>query len=146
MVSSAACAAFALPAKVARRSYILLPVIPASFVVLPHQLKGLAQFLGRLLSMCCVHRCKLIHMPLLGQGRLICPSHFQENRIEFTRILKENNWQLVNLKKDNKVAILVSTDSANALSYVPVSDKVNYITVLQQMYNSLYDLSVEPTP
>jgi len=75
--------------------------------------------------MCCVHRCKLIHMPLLGQGRLICPSHFQENRIEFTRILKENNWQLVNLKKDNKVAILVSTDSANALSYMPVSDKVN---------------------
>jgi beta-galactosidase len=52
--------------------------------------------------------------------------------------------QLVDLKKDNKVAILVSTDSANALSYMPVSDRVNYMTVLHQMYNALYDLNIEP--
>jgi beta-galactosidase len=58
--------------------------------------------------------------------------------------LKKIGPQLVNLKKNNKVAILVSTDSANALSYMPVSDKVNYMTVLQQMYNALYDLNVEP--
>ena len=52
--------------------------------------------------------------------------------------------QLVDLKKDNKLAILVSTDSANALSYMPVSDRVDYMTVLRQMYNALYDLNVEP--
>ena len=40
----------------------------------------------------------------------------------------------MDLKKDDKVAILLSTDSANALSYMPVSDKVNYMTVLRQMY------------
>jgi beta-galactosidase len=52
--------------------------------------------------------------------------------------------QLVDLKKNNRVAILVSSDSANALSYMPVSDHVHYTTVLQQMYNALYELNVEP--
>jgi beta-galactosidase len=58
--------------------------------------------------------------------------------------LKRIGPNLVDLKKDNEVAILVSTDSANALSYMPVSDKVNYMTVLGQMYGALYDLNVEP--
>jgi beta-galactosidase len=58
--------------------------------------------------------------------------------------LKRLGPQLVDLKKDNKVAILFSADSANALSYMPVSDKVNYLTVLRQMYDTLYDLNVEP--
>jgi beta-galactosidase len=58
--------------------------------------------------------------------------------------LKKLGPQLVNLKKDNKVAILFSADSANALSYMPVSDSVDYRTVLRQMYNALYDLNVEP--
>ncbi len=58
--------------------------------------------------------------------------------------LKRLGPQLANLKKDNQVAILFSADSANALSYMPVSDKVNYGTVLHQMYNALYDLNVEP--
>src|SRR5438132_6709613 len=57
--------------------------------------------------------------------------------------LKKLGPQLVDLKKDNKVAILFSADSANALSYMPVSDHVNYITVLKQMYDALYDLNVE---
>jgi beta-galactosidase len=58
--------------------------------------------------------------------------------------LKKIGPQLVDLKKDNKVAILFSTDSANALSYMPVGDHVNYMTVLRQMYDVLYDLNVEP--
>jgi beta-galactosidase len=65
---------------------------------------------------------------------------------EVTRVaseLKRLGPELVDLKKDNKVAILVSVDSANALSYMPVSDKVNYTTVLEQMYEALYDLNVE---
>src|SRR5262249_35264576 len=44
--------------------------------------------------------------------------------------LKKVGPELVNLRKDNRVAILVSTDSANALSYMPVSDRVGYGTVL----------------
>ena len=58
--------------------------------------------------------------------------------------LKKFGPRLVNLKKDNHVAILLSTDSANALSYMPVSDTVNYMTVLQQMYDALYALNLEP--
>ena len=57
--------------------------------------------------------------------------------------LKKIGPQLVNLKKENQVAILVSTDSANAMSYMPVSDHVNYGSILKQMYDSLYDLNVE---
>ncbi len=58
--------------------------------------------------------------------------------------LKKLGPQLVDLKKENKVAILFSADSANALSYMPVSDHVNYMAVLKQMYDALYDLNVEP--
>ena len=58
--------------------------------------------------------------------------------------LEKLGAQLVDLKKDDKVAILFSADSANALSYMPVSDHVNYMTVLKQMYDALYDLNIEP--
>jgi beta-galactosidase len=58
--------------------------------------------------------------------------------------LKRLGPQLVDLKADNNVAILVSTDSANAISYMPFSDNVNYMTVLRQMYDALYDLNIEP--
>ena len=58
--------------------------------------------------------------------------------------LKKIGPQIVNLRKQNQVAILFSTDSANALSYMPVSDKVSYQTVLSQMWNGLYALNVEP--
>jgi beta-galactosidase len=58
--------------------------------------------------------------------------------------LKKLGSQLVDLIKENNVAILVSIDSANALSYMPVSDHVGYTTVLKQIYDALYDLNVEP--
>jgi len=58
--------------------------------------------------------------------------------------LKKLGPQLVDLKKENKVAILFSADSANAISYMPFSDHVSYMTVLRQMYDALYDLNAEP--
>ena len=58
--------------------------------------------------------------------------------------LKRLGPQLANLTKNNKVGILFSADSANAIDYMPFSDRVNYMTVLRQMYNALYDLNVEP--
>jgi len=58
--------------------------------------------------------------------------------------LKKLGPELVDLKKDNKVAILFSADSAQAMDYMPVGDHVNYMTVLRQMYGALYDLNVEP--
>jgi beta-galactosidase len=73
----------------------------------------------------------------------------QPNRAyeEVTRIageLKKLGPQLVNLKKTNQAAILLSTDSANAIGYMPFSDSVSYVTILRQMYNALYDLNIEP--
>ncbi len=73
----------------------------------------------------------------------------EPNRLydEVSRIageLKNLGPQLVNLQKGNQVAILVSVDSANALSYMPFNDHVNYMTVLRQMYDALYELNVEP--
>src|SRR5207302_4272234 len=58
--------------------------------------------------------------------------------------LKRIGPDLVDLKKDNNVAILVSVYSANALSYMPVSDSVDYMLVLRQMYGAFYDLNIEP--
>lgn len=52
--------------------------------------------------------------------------------------------RLANLQKNNRVAILVSVDSANALTYMPFNDGVSYMTVLRQMYDALYDLNIEP--
>jgi beta-galactosidase len=73
----------------------------------------------------------------------------QPNRTfgEVSRIggeLKSLGPQLVNLKKSNQVAILYSIDSYHALSFMPVGDDVDYMTVLNQMYRALYRLNVEP--
>ena len=58
--------------------------------------------------------------------------------------LKRIGPQLVDLKQDNKVGILFSSDSANAISYMPFSDTVTYSAISRQMYDALYDLNVEP--
>jgi beta-galactosidase len=58
--------------------------------------------------------------------------------------LKKIGPQLVDLKKENSVAILFSADSANAISYMPFSDRASYMSVLRQMYRALYRLNVEP--
>ena len=39
---------------------------------------------------------------------------------------------------------LFSADSANAISYMPYSDRSNYNSVMNQMYGALYELNVEP--
>jgi len=57
--------------------------------------------------------------------------------------LKKLGSQLVDLKKDNKVAILVSVDSANAWRYMPCRDHADYMTILPPMYGALYERNVE---
>jgi beta-galactosidase len=73
----------------------------------------------------------------------------EPNRVygEVSRVageLKRIGPQLVSATRNNKVAILFSADSANAIGYMPFSDRVSYMTVLRQMYDALYDLNVEP--
>jgi beta-galactosidase len=56
--------------------------------------------------------------------------------------LKELGPRLVNLKKKNDVAVLYSGDSYHGIQYMPFDDRVNYMTVLQQMYGALYRLNI----
>jgi len=55
---------------------------------------------------------------------------------------KDAGSHLVNLKKNNKVAILYSIDAFNALNLRPFSKKINYADIILQMYNSLYRQNV----
>lgn len=55
--------------------------------------------------------------------------------------LREIGPRLVNLKKRNQVAILYSIDSFHGIQYMPFDDRVNYQTVLYQMYGALYRLN-----
>ncbi len=57
--------------------------------------------------------------------------------------LKRVGPMLSGLKKDNRIAILYSSDSYHALQFMPVSDRVNMMTVLNQMHGALYDLNAE---
>jgi beta-galactosidase len=58
--------------------------------------------------------------------------------------LKRIGPKLANLKKSNRVAILLDLDSYHAIQFMPFNDRVNYMTVLGQMYGALYSLNVEP--
>lgn len=58
--------------------------------------------------------------------------------------LKNIGPRLVNLHSDSSVAILFSADSANAIRSMPFSDRVDYMTVMRQMYDALYTLNMAP--
>jgi beta-galactosidase len=57
--------------------------------------------------------------------------------------LKTVGPELVNLRKRNRVAILYSLDSRHGLEFMPFDDRVDYMTVLDQLYRTLYNLHVE---
>ncbi|HTR67072.1 MAG TPA: beta-galactosidase [Terriglobales bacterium] len=48
---------------------------------------------------------------------------------------------IVDLKRQNKVAILYSNDSRYGIEFMKFSDKENYGTLLRQMYGALYQLN-----
>src|SRR5208337_2367553 len=50
--------------------------------------------------------------------------------------------EIVDLKPTSKVAILYSSDSDYGIEFMKFSDKVNYRTILQQMYETLYRQNV----
>ena len=65
---------------------------------------------------------------------------------EVTRIggeLRKVGPVLANLKKKNRVAILYSLDSLHALSAMPFDAKTGYMTLLDQLYRTLYGLNIE---
>jgi beta-galactosidase len=63
---------------------------------------------------------------------------------EVTRIgqeLRKIGPRLANLRKKSDVAVLYSVDSHHGIEFMPFDDKVNYLTVLHQMYGALYRLN-----
>jgi beta-galactosidase len=57
--------------------------------------------------------------------------------------LKKTGPQLANFRKKNQVAILWSLDSLQALNFMPFDNQVNYTTIADQFYKTLYKLNVE---
>jgi beta-galactosidase len=71
----------------------------------------------------------------------------EPNRVyeEMSRVgaeLKRIGPQLANLKRMSKVALLFSPDSYQGLRFMPFSDTVDYMTVLNQAARALYRLNV----
>jgi beta-galactosidase len=67
----------------------------------------------------------------------------EPNRIyrEAARIAQEFKMlgpRLVNFRQKNDVAILASVDSYHGIQFMPFDDRVNYMTILNQMYGALY--------
>lgn len=77
-------------------------------------------------------------------GHDLEPNRIYKEATQIAGELKRLGPRLANATKDNKVGILFSADSANAIGYMPFSDRVSYMSVLRQMYDVLYDLNVEP--
>lgn len=50
--------------------------------------------------------------------------------------------RLVNFRQKNEVAILASVDSYHGIQFMPFDDRVNYMTILNQMYGALYRLKL----
>ncbi len=46
--------------------------------------------------------------------------------------------RIVDLKRDNRVAILYSNDSRHGIRFMPFSDRADYASILRQMYGALY--------
>jgi beta-galactosidase len=71
------------------------------------------------------------------------PNRVYEEVTRIARELQKFGPELVNLKKKNRVAILFSLDSYNGLSFMPFHRDINYMTILNQFYRTLYNLHVE---
>ncbi len=59
------------------------------------------------------------------------------------RELRRVGPTLANLKKRNRVAILYSLDSLHGIDIMPFDSRVGYMSLLSQLYGSLYRLNVE---
>ena len=68
------------------------------------------------------------------------PTYFEAQQTG--KELKQIGSHLANLKKKNKVAILISNESLTALNWFPFSDKLNYNDVVRQLYDALYNINV----
>jgi beta-galactosidase len=59
------------------------------------------------------------------------------------REFKELSKELVNLKKDSKVAVLVSNEALTSLKWFPIDKDLSYNNVVRWMYDALYKMNIE---
>ncbi len=77
---------------------------------------------------------------LLSHDMEINPTYLEAQQTG--KELAQIGSHLVNLKKKNKVAVLISNESLTALNWFPYSDKLNYNDVVRQLYDALYNINV----
>jgi beta-galactosidase len=70
------------------------------------------------------------------------PNRVYEEAARIGAELKTVGPRLVGFQPRNQVAILVSLDSHHGIQFMPFDDRVNYMTILHQMYQALYRLRV----
>jgi beta-galactosidase len=71
-------------------------------------------------------------------GHDLGPGRTYEEVARTARELRRIGPEIANLRRNNKVAILYSDDSYYGIEFMKFSDRVNYQTILQQMYSALY--------
>lgn len=57
--------------------------------------------------------------------------------------LEKFSKDLVHLKKDNKVAILIDNETLTAFKWFPIDKDLTYNDVIRWMYDSLYEMNIE---
>lgn len=70
------------------------------------------------------------------------PNRVYEEAARIGAEIKKLGPRLVNFQPQNRVAILASLDSHYGIEFMPFDDRVNYMTILQQMHRALYRLRV----
>lgn len=70
------------------------------------------------------------------------PNRVYEEAARIGAEFKKFGTRLVNFQPRTRVAILASLDSHHGIEFMPFDDRVNYMTVLQQMHRALYRLKV----
>ena len=71
------------------------------------------------------------------------PNPFFKEAQQIAKEFKELSPSLINLKKDNKIAIYFSNESLSALSYFSFSDNIDYNVLINEMYETLYKMNYE---
>ena len=78
---------------------------------------------------------------LLSHDLAANPSY--EEACEIGNQWKQKGNSLVNLRKDNKIALVVDNQSLQALEWFPIDRDLTYNDVVRWMYDSLYELNME---
>ena len=78
---------------------------------------------------------------ILSHDMLPNPTYEEARRI--AKEFKELNTSLINLKKENRIAIYFSNESLTAMQWFAFSNKLNYNDLIHNLYETLYKMNIE---